>query len=292
MTLLARLGAATAAVAIAVLAAPSQGFGHGAMQYPISRSYLCYLDEPEAPRTDICKAVVAAGGAQPLYDWMEVNIGDAAGRHRQLIPDGHLCSAGRDKYRGLDLARADWPTTPLTPGATVTFQFIANAPHLGTFELYLTKPGFRPDIPLTWDALETTPFMRVTNPPISGGNYQLRGTLPRAQGRQLIYTIWQRSDSPEAFYACSDVTFGGAPATAPPPKNSAAPSHPASPSPARRASQTQPPSPTAPASPTTPAASLPTTGTDVARFAALGVAAIMVGVGFWAAGRTRRNPAR
>ncbi|MCL6738766.1 lytic polysaccharide monooxygenase, partial [Streptomyces neyagawaensis] len=24
-----------------------------------------------------------------------------------------------------------------------------------------------------------------------------------------LYTVWQRSDSPEAFYSCSDVTFGG-----------------------------------------------------------------------------------
>ncbi|MFB7616422.1 lytic polysaccharide monooxygenase [Kitasatospora sp. NPDC056181] len=28
-------------------------------------------------------------------------------------------------------------------------------------------------------------------------------------GRQLIYAIWQRSDSPEAFYSCSDVVFDG-----------------------------------------------------------------------------------
>ena len=39
------------------------------------------------------------------------NIGTAAGRHKQLIPDGKLCSAGRDKYRGLDLARGDWPAS-------------------------------------------------------------------------------------------------------------------------------------------------------------------------------------
>jgi len=27
-------------------------------------------------------------------------------------------------------------------------------------------------------------------------------------GRHLLYTIWQRADSPEAFYACSDVIIG------------------------------------------------------------------------------------
>lgn len=32
-----------------------------------------------------------SANAQALYDRMEVNIGDAAGRHRELIPDGQLC---------------------------------------------------------------------------------------------------------------------------------------------------------------------------------------------------------
>ncbi len=27
-------------------------------------------------------------------------------------------------------------------------------------------------------------------------------------GRHIIYSIWQRSDSPEAFYNCVDVNFG------------------------------------------------------------------------------------
>lgn len=29
---------------------------------------------------------MAAGGAQALYDWNGIRIGEAAGRHRQLIP--------------------------------------------------------------------------------------------------------------------------------------------------------------------------------------------------------------
>lgn len=45
------------------------------------------------------------------------------------------------------------------------------------------------------------------------GSYVFDGTVPARAGRQLIYTVWQRSDSPEAFYACSDVVFAGAGAT-------------------------------------------------------------------------------
>ncbi|MEV0473706.1 lytic polysaccharide monooxygenase, partial [Streptomyces prunicolor] len=41
------------------------------------------------------------------------------------------------------------------------------------------------------------------------GFYTFSGTLPQRSGKQLLYAIWQRSDSPEAFYSCSDVSFGG-----------------------------------------------------------------------------------
>lgn len=37
-----------------------------------------------------------------------MNIANAAGKHRELIPDGKLCSAANDKFKGLDLPRADW----------------------------------------------------------------------------------------------------------------------------------------------------------------------------------------
>ncbi|WP_425581227.1 lytic polysaccharide monooxygenase [Streptomyces sodiiphilus] len=37
--------------------------------------------------------------------------------------------------------------------------------------------------------------------------------FPGGPGRHLIYSVWQRSDSPEAFYTCSDVVFDGSAAT-------------------------------------------------------------------------------
>jgi chitin-binding protein len=153
---------------------------------------------------------VELGGTQPLYDWNEVNLADAAGRHRQLIPDGKLCSAGRDKYRGFDQPRADWPGTSLTSGATHTFSYRATAPHKGGFQLYITKDGYDPTKPLKWSDLESAPFLTQQDPALSNGAYVLSGRLPVKRGRHLIYAIWQRSDSPEAFYSCSDVTFGGA----------------------------------------------------------------------------------
>ncbi|MDK1475673.1 lytic polysaccharide monooxygenase [Streptomyces sp. 549] len=207
-----RKAAAIAALGVAPLAltglTASPAAAHGSMSDPVSRVAACFAEGPESPKSAACKAAVAASGTQAFYDWNEVNIGDAAGRHRQIIPDGKLCSAGRDKYKGLDLPRADWPASSLNSGAH-TFQYKATAPHKGSFELYITKDGYDPGKPLTWADLETTPFAKVADPQLQNGAYVFQGTVPQKSGRHLIYSIWQRSDSPEAFYTCSDVTFGG-----------------------------------------------------------------------------------
>ncbi|WP_031511147.1 lytic polysaccharide monooxygenase auxiliary activity family 9 protein [Streptomyces megasporus] len=197
-----------AALALTVATAPPVA-AHGSMTDPVSRVAACHAEGPESPTSAACKALVAAGGTQPLYDWNEVNIGDAAGRHRQIIPDGKLCSAGREKYKGLDLPRADWPATPMSAGDR-TFRYRATAPHKGTFELYITKEGYDPAKPLAWADLEPEPFAKATDPTLEDGSYVFSGTVPERSGRHLVYAVWQRSDSPEAFYGCSDVVFGGA----------------------------------------------------------------------------------
>ncbi|MFD4173920.1 lytic polysaccharide monooxygenase [Streptomyces anulatus] len=196
-----------APLALAGLAA-APAAAHGSLTDPVSRVSACFAEGPESPVSAACRAAVAAGGTQALYDWNGVNIANAAGKHRELIPDGKLCSAANDKFKGLDLPRADWPATAMSAGKH-TFRFRATAPHRGSFELYLTKPGYDPTKPLAWSDLEAKPFARATDPTLENGSYVFDGTIPERSGRQLVYTIWQRSDSPEAFYACSDVTFGG-----------------------------------------------------------------------------------
>src|SRR5215212_122015 len=91
----------------ALTAAPASA--HGSMGDPVSRVAQCYAEGPESPKSAACEAAVAAGGTQALYDWNGIRIGDANGRHQSLIPDGRLCSAGNDEFKGLDLDRADWP---------------------------------------------------------------------------------------------------------------------------------------------------------------------------------------
>ncbi|MFF5965716.1 lytic polysaccharide monooxygenase [Streptomyces collinus] len=191
----------------ALTAAPAAA--HGSMGDPVSRVSQCYAEGPESPRSAACKAAVAAGGTQALYDWNGIRIGDAGGRHQRLIPDGKLCSANNEQFKGLDLARADWPATSVSSGSH-TFKYRVTAPHKGTFKVYVTKPGYDPAKPLAWQDLDlANPVATSTDPAATGGFYTFSGSLPQRSGKHLLYAVWQRSDSPEAFYSCSDVSFGG-----------------------------------------------------------------------------------
>ncbi|NGN68404.1 chitin-binding protein [Streptomyces sp. A7024] len=203
----AALTAATAApIAFGTLAA-TPAAAHGSMEDPISRVYGCYAEGPESPQSAACKAAVAKSGAQAFYDWNGVRDGEAGGQSKEKIPDGKLCSGGDEAFAGLDLPRADWPATKMTAGAH-TFKYKGTAPHVGTFDLYITKESYDPSKPLKWSDLEDKPFTSVKDPKLTNGSYVFDGKIPERSGRHLIYAIWQRSDSPEAFYSCSDVVFG------------------------------------------------------------------------------------
>jgi chitin-binding protein len=191
-------------------------YAHGSMQNPMSRVYECYLEGPEAPKSAACRAALAAGGSQAFYDWPEVNLLNAAGQSRSIIPDGHLCSAGRAKYQGFDLPRRDWPATTLPTSGSYTFTWLPTVKHRGSFQLYVTRDGYDPTQPLRWSDLEATPFATISDPDA----YSVTAPIPAGKhGRHLIYVIWQRSDSPEAFYSCSDVVFGTEPPPPPPGPN-------------------------------------------------------------------------
>jgi chitin-binding protein len=185
------------------------------MSNPPSRAYVCKEEGPESPDSAACQAAVAAGGTQAFYDWHEVSLLNAGGRHRELIPDGKLCSAGRDKYRGLDLVRSDWPAKRISPGSlTVTYH--ATAPHANSnFEFYITREGWTPAQPLRWSDLVHIRTFTNQNP-TTFTNWTIN--IPQRTGRHLIYSIWQRVvGSEEAFYTCSDVDFGGGTEPPPPP---------------------------------------------------------------------------
>ncbi|WP_226703629.1 lytic polysaccharide monooxygenase [Microbulbifer elongatus] len=201
----------SALILLAFCALPSiDSYAHGTMEAPESRIYNCFLNNPENPSDPACAAAKTLGGTQQFYDWNEINQANAAGDHRALVPDGQLCSGGRSKYAGMDLARSDWQATPITPNAdgTFDFRFWATAPHAtDEWLFYITRSGYTGSEPLKWsDMFE---FCRLGNLPVSADKrYTLTCPLPELTGKHVIYTTWQRSDSPEAFYTCTDVVLG------------------------------------------------------------------------------------
>ncbi|MET7468734.1 lytic polysaccharide monooxygenase [Micromonospora sp. NPDC005686] len=217
--------AALAAVAATVPLTAAPAAAHGAPTSPLSRAAACG-PEGGRGRTPACRAATAAGAA--VREWDNIRVARIDGRDRERIPDGELCSGGLSAYRGLDLPRADWPATTLTAGASHTFRYRTTIPHRGTFRYYVTTGSYSPRGVLTWADLEEKPFLRVTDPPIRAGAYEMRGRLPAGRtGRHIVYVIWQNSDTQDTYYSCSDVIFRparGEPDAAPAaPKASASP---------------------------------------------------------------------
>jgi chitin-binding protein len=202
---IAALAVAAASPLLGVWAAvPAQA--HGAPTDPVSRVFACSPDG-DATGSAACRAAVAANGA-PFTAWDNLRIANVNGRDRQTVPDGKMCGGGLPAYRGLDLARSDWPSTRLTPGATLSMRYVSTIPHTGTFRLYLTKPGYDPAKPLTWADLPEQPFAEVKDPALTDGAYRIRATLPSDRtGRHVLYTVWRNSSTPDTYYSCSDVVF-------------------------------------------------------------------------------------
>ncbi|MEV8593177.1 lytic polysaccharide monooxygenase [Streptomyces sp. NPDC052012] len=201
------LAAALVAPLLLPLTTAAPARAHGAPTDPVSRVVACSPEGGERAGSAACRAAVAANGA-PFTAWDNLRVPDVGGADRQRIPDGRLCSGGLPAYRGLDLARADWPATRVRPGGTLSMTYVSTIPHTGTFRMYLTKPGYAPAGPLTWSDLPRQPFAEVTDPPLEKGAYRLRVTLPSdRRGRHVLYTIWQNSSTPDTYYSCSDVVF-------------------------------------------------------------------------------------
>ncbi|WP_369195258.1 lytic polysaccharide monooxygenase [Streptomyces djakartensis] len=201
------LGAALTTPLLLPLWTAAPAAAHGAPTDPVSRVVACSPEGGERAATPACRAAGAANGG-PFTAWDNLRVANVAGRDREVVPDGKLCSGGLPAYRGLDLPRADWPSTRVAPGARLTLRYASTIPHAGTFRMYLTRPGFDPARPLTWSDLPEKPFAQVTDPALTDGAYRFTATLPSDRvGRHVLYTVWQNSSTPDTYYSCSDVVF-------------------------------------------------------------------------------------
>ncbi len=203
---------------------------HGTMHTPASRVSKCrFEDNPENPQDPACAAAVEfAGSPQFLYDWAGIRQGDANGQHQSVVPLGELCSGGGSEYAGLDLVRDDWRSSEITPDVDGNFEFIyrASAPHSTQDMLFFITPeDWDSTQQLSWNDLDymddpgnpadpIDPFCHLTSVSLEqiagiGSGYRMTCPLPARSGKHIIYHVWQRADSPEAFYACIDVELNG-----------------------------------------------------------------------------------
>ncbi|MBO3738957.1 lytic polysaccharide monooxygenase [Actinoplanes flavus] len=205
-----RLALAGLLTVVSVPFVPAPALAHGSPITPISRSAACAGNGTKRD-TAACKAALkATGGFLGAYDNLRLaNVDD----DRERVPDGKLCSGGIDAYRGLDLARDDFPSTAVRSGEKLRISYRGTIPHEGSFRLYLTRPGYSPERKLTWADL--TELTEIKDPPLTGGSYRMRVTLPRRSGRHILYVVWETSSTPDTYYSCSDLAFPVAAAPSP-----------------------------------------------------------------------------
>jgi chitin-binding protein len=210
--------AGLAAVAGVVPAQPA--LAHGATTQPISRTAACTPGSKDSAGA-ACKAASAANG-RPFGNFDNLRVPGVAGRDKQYIPDGDLCSGDLPEFSGLDLARADWPATRVTAGQRLDIRYATTIPHQGKFRVYLTTPGYDPGEPLGWDDLSAEPIITATDPPVRDGAYRFSGKLPADRsGRHVLYVVWETTSTPDTYYSCSDLIVKAAAGAAAPPRTTA-----------------------------------------------------------------------
>lgn len=195
----------TAMLGAATLLSAIEANAHGYVSNPKSRAYLCTAAQGGGS-SPACVAAAAAGNSSQ-YEPQSIGIGGANNNHQSLIPDGKLCSANIGSMNGLNLARTDWVSTPVTAGPR-TFTWTNTAAHISTyFRYYITKQGYNPAAPLKWSDLEQ---IHQSAPAGREGVANHVVNLPQRTGRHVVYSIWQRdaSDALEGFYQCIDVVYG------------------------------------------------------------------------------------
>ena len=247
--------AALTGVAIAVGLLPAvPAFAHGAPTSPISRSAACAAGGGLDTGAAACKAALKANGG-PFGTFDNVRVPNVNGNDRKFVPDGQLCGGGLAAFKGLSIARDDLPATSVTGGKTLTVKYRSTVAHQGSFRVYVTNQGYDPLKKLTWDDLGSKPLTDVADPPLKNGSFVFGVKLPQRTGRQMLYIVWQTSNTPDSYYSCSDLVFKSAAAavkTSPAATRKAAPRTSAAVTPARTA-----PSRAAVALAATPAATEP-----------------------------------
>jgi chitin-binding protein len=198
--------------ATSILVPAVVAMGHGSMSQPISRVYSIYQEGPKSPSSDAARWATNNCDTQAFYDWHELsrNIADYENpdSYKDAIADGEIVGAGREKYSCLNEPRDDWPATNVASGDYL-LTFFAHVPHDPSyFRVWVTKDGYDPLQPLTWDGANGLEELAVGDVYRNLPDYHFQVNLPERTGRHIIYVAWQRIDPVgECFFAACDVIF-------------------------------------------------------------------------------------
>ena len=154
--------------------------------------------------------------SNPSYDDTnprQIHVNDMGGLNSKI------CSANRDFYSALDepvwSEDLDGAYPVEMDSGNQLFEYKMTAAHrtfgTGYYHVYITKDGWNSAEEPTWNSMENTPFCRYAG----DSTFSLQKTdtwscdVPEKSGTHMIFVVWQRDDSPEVFYSCSDVVFDG-----------------------------------------------------------------------------------
>ncbi|MGO2488140.1 chitin-binding protein [Pseudomonas taetrolens] len=213
------MGCASSLALMAALFASQQVAAHG------------YMDEPPS-RAFACKQKLNANCGQAEYE--PQTVGEAPKGFPEFGPaDGQIPSGGNATFAALNAqSPTRWHQTEVN-NRNMEFSWFFTAAHKTTkWEYFITKTGWNPNLPLTRDTFELTPFCSVDG----GGAVPVDGsagsTGPIAQkhacvipsdrsGQHVILGAWTVDDTAASFYDVVDVNItadGGTDPTDPKPE--------------------------------------------------------------------------
>ncbi|EPQ29024.1 uncharacterized protein PFL1_03314 [Pseudozyma flocculosa PF-1] len=170
---------------------------HGYLASPPSRAALCKADG----------SPTACGAIQYEPQSVEAPKGLPFAR----TGDGHLCSAGVDRFPELD---RQGPNAWKHQQPSDTFKWNILVPHSTTdFKYFITKDGWNSakSQGLSASDLESTPFLQVKmdGKEPTGSVVHKANQMPKKSGYHMVYAVWTIADTGNAFYQCLDLDFGG-----------------------------------------------------------------------------------
>src|SRR5690348_10701197 len=213
-------------------------FGHGLIQDPPSRNWICgFITKPDhvqngTAQYPVCGNAFFAPGTNQTdgYSFMSV-LTHTTGR-QGVGPRENVCSFNSESFPGRVVpwdVPMDWPAQPMTAGPRNFVWSISWGPHFSDtsdFRYWITKPGFvwSSSRALSFSDFEDAPFCSLdyndatpnANPnvirDVPNALFTTRCTVPSRTGRHVIYAEWGRTPPTfERFHGCVDAQFSGTP---------------------------------------------------------------------------------